>query len=231
MNLILGKTHVTLGCTAVFFSYPLDLLRVRLAFENSNIRTTVTSILNEEPNLGKLLAIRHFYHGFMPTMYGMIPYAGVSFLTYETLKDYALGLFNAPMDNRKVSNSNNSTTDCHQVNATPVNSSNLEISKSNTPRQTYIKHLPPHITLLCGAISGMIAQTFSYPLEVIRRQMQISGHTKTYRNTIETYRNIIKTRGGRGLWVGLTIGYLKITPMFAVSFFSYEYLKEMMNID
>jgi solute carrier family 25 (mitochondrial carrier protein), member 16 len=60
------------GCTAVFFSYPLDLLRVRLAFEkDSSITKTVKAILKEEPNVGAVLGLRHFYRGFMPTMVSM----------------------------------------------------------------------------------------------------------------------------------------------------------------
>lgn len=79
----------------------------------------------------------------------------------------------------------------------------------------------------------MIAQTSSYPLEVIRRRMQVAGRTdplNQYATTYQTAKTILATKGIRGLYVGLGIGYIKVTPMVAVSFFSYEYLKMLLGI-
>ena len=89
--------------------------------------------------------------------------------------------------------------------------------------------------LACGAISGTLAQTSSYPLEVIRRVMQISGSQSQLNpsqlNTVQTAMHIYKRKGFRGFWVGLSIGYLKVTPMFAVSFYVYEYMKKVLDIE
>ncbi len=38
----------------------------------------------------------------------------------------------------------------------------------------------------------------------------------------ETARLIFRERGFMGFWVGLSIGYVKVVPMVAVSFFVYE---------
>ncbi|KAI8903492.1 mitochondrial carrier domain-containing protein [Gorgonomyces haynaldii] len=194
------------GCTSVFFTYPLDILRVRLAFERRTQSGTLLSTATKvymEPNklwsnvsrsLLPVARLLNFYRGFLPTMYGMIPYAGVSFMTYESLKTW-----------------------CESVDFFNHNGK-----------------LTPLAYLGCGAVSGMIAQTSSYPIEIIRRQMQVAAlmdvnnkHTTTW----STFKDILQRKGFRGLWVGLTIGYLKIVPMFAVSFFSYEYLKQMMHIN
>ena len=43
---------------------------------------------NSEQILGTLFFIPAFYGGFLPTMIGIIPYAGTSFSTYEMLKKY-----------------------------------------------------------------------------------------------------------------------------------------------
>ena len=40
---------------------------------------------------------RAMYRGFAPTIIGVVPYAGVSFLTYETLKDAWLKNENSKM--------------------------------------------------------------------------------------------------------------------------------------
>jgi solute carrier family 25 protein 16 len=107
----------------------------------------------------------------------MIPYAGVSFYTYESLKDHAktLPFCLNPSDNNQLSY---------------------------------------WATLTCGAISGMMAQTCSYPFEVIRRHMQVASknsnslHASMKTTTID----IISRRGFKGLFVGLGIGYLKVGP-------------------
>lgn len=127
-----------------------------------------------------ILGVRHFYRGFTPTMLGMIPYAGVSFYTYETLKK-------AASKYHFFMNSPNSD----------------QLMSMNGPK------LKPYVTLFVGALSGMIAQTCSYPFEVIRRQMQVSGTTGSYFTTAQTFNNILKNSGPRGLFVGLMIGYIK----------------------
>lgn len=77
------------GCTSVFVSYPFDLLRVRMAFEAKASLWQTLSMVYHEPNrlwphpsrsLAPLASLGNLYRGFMPTIYGMVPYAGVSFL-------------------------------------------------------------------------------------------------------------------------------------------------------
>ncbi len=98
----------------------------------------------------------------------MIPYAGVSFLTYGSLKRYTSDFF-----------------------ATP------------TVRD-----------LSCGAVAGAVSQTASYPFEVVRRRMQVGGARGgsgvSWREAVKA---IKESRGYRGFFVGLSIGYLKVVPM------------------
>lgn len=78
----------------------------------------------------------------------------------------------------------------------------------------------PIADLSIGACSGALAQTVSYPFEVVRRRMQVGGLTKPDRwlRWDETVKTVLATRGWRGFYVGLSVGYLKIVPMTAVSF-------------
>jgi solute carrier family 25 protein 16 len=46
----------------------------------------------------------------------------------------------------------------------------------------------------------------------------------------ETLRLIHLEKGFRGFWVGLTIGYIKVVPMVATSFFAYERIKWSLGI-
>jgi solute carrier family 25 protein 16 len=147
-----------------------------------------------------LLSLTNFYRGFLPTVYGMIPYAGASFLVYETIASH--GLRHHP-----------------QLTHTHI---------SGKPRSR------PYFSLLNGAVAGVIAQTISYPLEIVRRRMQISGlfpeKNQLFNSTLRTAIYIWRTEGFRGFYIGLTIGYIKVVPMVATSFTVYEFMKHWLDI-
>lgn len=77
------------GITSQSLTYPLDMARARMAVthkeEYATLRQVFIKIYKEE-------GIRTFYKGYIPTVIGVIPYAGVSFLTYDTLKRLYKGL-------------------------------------------------------------------------------------------------------------------------------------------
>ncbi|GBO04757.1 Graves disease carrier, partial [Araneus ventricosus] len=90
--------------------------------------------------------------------------------------------------------------------------------------------------LVCGGIAIPVAQTVSYPLDVVRRKMQLSMMSpeterfaeKGFVTTlIMTYREdgIV-----RGLYRGMTINYLRAIPMGAVSFSTYELFKQIFGL-
>jgi len=132
--------------------------------------------------------ILKFYRGFTVTVIGMIPYAGISFLSWGFLRSRLL-----------------------------------------PPRH---KEATPIADLCIGAVSGAIAQTSSYPFEVIRRRMQVGGITSPDRwlRWGETVKTIWRSSGWRGFYVGLSIGYLKAVPMTAVSFTVWQGCKRLFNM-
>ncbi|XP_013362673.1 PREDICTED: mitochondrial coenzyme A transporter SLC25A42 isoform X4 [Chinchilla lanigera] len=81
------------GTTAASLTYPLDLVRARMAVTPkemySNIFHVFARISREE-------GLKTLYHGFTPTVLGVIPYAGLSFFTYETLKSLHRGTRGCP---------------------------------------------------------------------------------------------------------------------------------------
>lgn len=87
--------------------------------------------------------------------------------------------------------------------------------------------------LAIGAVSGMLGQTVSYPLEVVRRRLQVGGLTQPDRwvGWRETVGHVWRESGWRGFYVGLSIGYLKVVPMTAVSFAVWEEMKSLLGID
>lgn len=233
------------GLASVFFTYPLEVIRVRLAFETKDHgRATLTSICRriyaEHPPIPRpsnpmsaevtasaataipraavsaanaaasvtneivpRAGLANFYRGFTPTLWGMLPYAGASFLTHDVAQDFLRRPFFAKY--------------------TTIPGT----AKSSKPAQLTI-----WAQLTAGGLAGLVSQTVSYPLEVVRRRMQVGGAVGDGHRLgmLEVTRNILAQRGWRGFFVGLSIGYVKVVPMTATSFFVYERGKYYLGI-
>ncbi|KAF3935604.1 Mitoferrin [Dactylella cylindrospora] len=207
------------GVTTVFFTYPLELMRVRLAFETrKNYKSSISMIFRQiyheqPPNLFSakaaspgvtatleaiprppLAGLANFYRGFTPTLLGILPYAGTSFLAHDMIGDV---LRSPPFEKYCV--------------VPNTGSNELPYSRSHKTK------LNTWAQLFAGGFAGLLAQTASYPLEIIRRRMQVGGAVGDGRvvGIAETAKTIFRERGFRGFYVGLSIGFVKVGPMMA----------------
>lgn len=233
------------GCFSVFATYPLEVIRVRLAFETKShnrvgLADICRTIYNEKPPAPRVQAapqsvasvspqaasaiaassqavsavtqqrgFMNFFRGFTPTIWGMIPYAGASFVTHDAAGDFMRKPSLAP----------------YTV---------LPLSERSQRQLAPGKPAPLRAwaELATGALAGLVSQTLSYPLEVVRRRMQVGGvvgdgHRLTM---MEVSKNIYKSKGLRGFYIGLGIGYVKVVPMVATSFYVYERMKVVFGI-
>lgn len=86
--------------------------------------------------------------------------------------------------------------------------------------------------LLCGALAGAAAQTVTYPMDVVRRRMQIAGmpgNSFAYPSTYLAFKTIFLREGLRGFFKGMIPNYLKVAPATGVSFVSYEWSKKILG--
>ena len=78
------------GAVSVALTYPLDLLRARLAVAQelpggtSQRASGLWAALRHMHSTGGIVSL---YRGLTPTLLGILPYAGISFAVYEALKD------------------------------------------------------------------------------------------------------------------------------------------------
>lgn len=149
--------------------------------------------------------VKTLYRGFTPTILGVIPYAGITFFTYETLKKLHTGT-HLQRDLRLLWSS---VSDQFYF---------LNAEKTKRP-QPY-----PHERLAFGACAGMIGQSASYPLDVVRRRMQTAGVTGWSHTTILGTMRAIVTQEGlvRGLYKGLSMNWLKGPIAVGVSFTTFD---------
>ncbi|KAJ1779439.1 coenzyme A transporter [Coemansia sp. RSA 518] len=200
------------GVISVSVSYPLDMIRVRMAYitptagvRAERVRVVAKMIYQEKAHQ---FGILNFFRGFPVSLMGIVPYGGVSFLTHEYLTALARSRF---------------------ANIAVIPASTRQESR----RRRKVHELKAWAELTAGGISGVVAQTASYPFELVRRRMQIVGaHSPATRSSaIQIVRDVWSTAGLRGFFVGLTIGYVKVVPMFAISFYTYEKLKAVFDLE
>lgn len=86
-----------------------------------------------------------------------------------------------------------------------------------------LKKRNPAILLGLGAASGIIAQTCCYPLDTVRRRMQIA--TSSYSSTPNAFITILKTEGFLGFYKGMIPNAIKVVPNNAIRFAAFETLK------
>jgi solute carrier family 25, member 42 len=105
--------------------------------------------------------------------------------------------------------------------------------------------------LQCGALSGLFAQTLTYPLEVTRRRMQTMGvasgkdaavellglgHasrvTKPSEMTmINTIREVLQEQGMKGLLKGVSLNWVKGPIAFSISFTVFDQVQGLLETD
>ncbi|GAA6222316.1 mitochondrial coenzyme A transporter SLC25A42 [Lates japonicus] len=166
------------GTTAAMLTYPLDMVRARMAV---TAREMYCNIMHVFVRISQEEGVKTLYRGFTPTILGVIPYAGITFFTYETLKKL-----------------------------------HTEKTKRSQPY--------PYERLAFGACAGLIGQSASYPLDVVRRRMQTAGVTgSSYGTILGTMREIITQEGViRGLYKGLSMNWLKGPIAVGISFTTFD---------
>ena len=263
------------GATAVLVTYPLDLVRTRLAYiteagsKSARNSATVAGLSGKLPGVrsqasstaADLVAgrtssplpqsiktnpmkralhgwipadpnhtirgvlhstvrqegVRGLYHGIGASLYGILPYAGLKFFVYQHFKQSYLAMRGTE----------------------GVIGGDGAVGPP-TPR------LPVPMMLSFGAIAGLIAQSATYPLDVVRRRLQVEGlkqreppvalgaphfpNDRLPRSTPAALVAIARRQGWRALYSGLSINYMKVVPSTAIGFTLYDYLKSALDL-
>lgn len=148
-----------------------------------------------------VLRTERLYRGYLATLAGILPYAGTSFFVYDTLKGAVLRGASPALTRRSADGT-------ESVLRNPVQ-------------------------LAVGSLAGAAAQTVSYPIDTVRRQVQLQGlasRSADGLSSLAVLRGILRAEGVRGLFIGLSINYLKVAPATSVSFFVYERLRRHLGV-
>ncbi|KAK9888182.1 hypothetical protein WA026_000451 [Henosepilachna vigintioctopunctata] len=193
------------GLTSVALTYPLDTIRARLAFQikgehvYTGIAHAATTIFKEEGGA------RALYRGFIPTLMGMVPYAGLSFYCFEYLK-YGCMKYLPWLT----------------CNPCQKNTGGLVLS------------VPAKLICggIAGAVAQSVSYPLDVTRRRMQLAMTNPQTEKFGKSMILTLRLIYQTNGiVNGLYRGMSINYMRAIPMVAVSFSTYELCKQVLNLD
>ncbi|XP_020577160.1 thylakoid ADP,ATP carrier protein, chloroplastic-like isoform X2 [Phalaenopsis equestris] len=147
------------GMTSTFLTYPLDVLRLRLAVETGSqtMSQIALSMLREE-------GFSSFYGGLGPSLIGIAPYIAVNFCIFDLMKK------SLPEKDRKR----------------------------------------PESSLITAMVSASVATFMCYPLDTVRRQMQMKG--SPYNTIFDAFPGILERDGFVGLYRGFLPNALKSLP-------------------
>ena len=77
------------GATSVMVTYPMDLVRGKLTVQGGVVNTQYRGMVDCARQTVAEGGVAALYRGMTPNMIGIMPYVGINYLTYETIKEYA----------------------------------------------------------------------------------------------------------------------------------------------
>ncbi|XP_077677879.1 solute carrier family 25 member 16 isoform X2 [Eretmochelys imbricata] len=190
--------------TAVICTYPLDMVRARLAFQVKGEHKYTGIIHAFKTIYSKEGGYIGFYRGLMPTVVGMAPYAGFSFFTFSTLK--SIGLAQAP--------------------------SLLGRPSLDNPEVLVLKtHVSLLCGGLAGAIAQTISYPLDVTRRRMQLGSALPDADKCL-TMVQTLKYVYRHHGiRRGLYRGLSLNYIRCIPSQAVAFTTYEFMRQLLHLN
>ncbi|KJE92458.1 solute carrier family 25 member 42 [Capsaspora owczarzaki ATCC 30864] len=260
------------GCTATMFTYPLDLMRARLAIQSLG-NQKYSSMRNAFATVWRTEGLFAFWHGASAALVGIAPYAGVTFFTFETLKLYVREHHAAAAERAgRAAPATAATPSPRQVDELPAQPAghrsagalqarlHQQLKETNAAAST-LTHAHDEVThhyraqdhdhdahvaklgdesvtaverLVCGAVAGLVGQSSTYPLDVVRRRMQTDGFfhapdQRRYHSVPSALVKIAREEGIRALYRGLSMNFIKGPIAASVSFTIFDLLSRYLN--
>ncbi|KAF8724152.1 hypothetical protein HU200_021168 [Digitaria exilis] len=162
------------GMTSTLVTYPLDVLRLRLAVQSghSTMSQVALNMLREE-------GLASFYGGLGPSLIGIAPYIAVNFCVFDLMK-----------------------------NSVPEKYKNR-----------------PETSLATALLSATFSTLMCYPLDTVRRQMQMKG--TPYNTIFDAIPGIVERDGLIGLYRGFVPNALKNLPNSSIKLTAFDTVKTL----
>ncbi|KAK0733410.1 mitochondrial carrier domain-containing protein [Lasiosphaeria miniovina] len=181
------------GAAATSATYPLDLLRTRFAAQGNDrvytsLRRAVVQIAQDE-------GVRGFFRGLSPGLAQIVPFMGMFFAVYETLRPQLARLDhnNAPLLAGVVGGGSSAA----------------------------VAGVVASVVAKTGSFPFDLVRK-RIQVQGPTRSRYVHKNIPEYSGTVGTVRTILMHEGFRGLYRGLTVSLIKAAPASAVTMWTYE---------
>lgn len=144
-----------------------------------------------------------FYKGWLPSVIGVVPYVGLNFGVYETLKAMLLKHYDL-RDEREISVATRLACG----------------AAAGTTGQTVA--YPFDVARRRLQVSGW---------QGARELHSDHGSVVVYRGMTDCFVRTVREEGFQALFKGLWPNYLKVVPSIAIAFVTYEQVKELLGVE
>ncbi|WZZ74496.1 hypothetical protein YC2023_085866 [Brassica napus] len=233
---------------------PLDVIKIRFQVQleptsswsvvrgNLSGASKYTGMVQATKDIFREEGFRGFWRGNVPALLMVMPYTSIQFTVLHKLKSFASGSTKTGVDDSVLSYivlhflllvKENFTLGKFFRLCWLNDCCNLEISV--LPKLVVYfwnaedhMHLSPYLSFVSGALAGCAATLGSYPFDLLRTILASQGEPKVYPTMRSAFFDIIKSRGIRGLYNGLTPTLVEIVPYAGLQFGTYDMFKRWM---
>mmetsp|Transcript_46615 Transcript_46615/g.74541 ORF Transcript_46615/g.74541 Transcript_46615/m.74541 type:complete len:361 (-) Transcript_46615:656-1738(-) len=195
------------GIFAMSATYPLDMVRGRLTVQVGGKSTQqYTSMTHAARVIIAQEGVGALYKGWVPSVIGVIPYVGLNFAVYGTLKDMAAkaqGL--------------ESTKDL----SVPMGLICGGIAGAIGQTVAY----PFDVCRRKLQVSGWDGVKALAEGEAAKKQPM------RYTGMVDCFVKVVRHEGVGALFLGLSANYIKVAPSIAIAFVTYEQIKKLLGVD
>jgi hypothetical protein len=188
------------GATVVTFTYPLDIVQTRLATAEAGGGAQYKGIWDCATKMVRNEGWKAFTKGYWPSVLGIMPYTGSQFYAYDKL-------------DRWMQDEKGRTTIPQKLTAGCL-------AGALPPPSLLLRLLGTDLS--SPSFTGVFAQSVSYPLDTVRRRMQVQGAggsvSAPYKNSIDCARQMWAQEGMRSFYRGLILNAARAGPSQAVQF-------------
>ena len=213
-RVLLAVAGACAGLTSVSTCFPMDVVRTRLLVAGGmakygGVRRCIARLHAKE-------GFGAFYRGFLPAIIAMTPNGAVYYTVYDRLKTRRIKRLEEEARAR-----GDAQTSAHA-------------GSGGGPIRVEQGYM-----MLFGAAAGATAEFSTYPLEVVRRRMQLQGGKGTVsqvvgkralRRMTTTLSIILRRHGVAGLYMGCLPSVIQVLPSAALGYYSYEMFKRFLNV-
>ena len=207
------------GLCAQLLVYPMEMLKTRLVLSTTGEFRSMGDVIRSITYTNGVMGM---YRGLLPSLLGVIPYAGIELMIFNSLKENNIERQNRQMRNMRsnYSNTYNSGSDSGSSGTISGGGASMNLNKNLNNKPISLNWMT---SLLYGAVSSTCGQIVAFPFQVLRTKLQADKATPPqFTGMIDCLNKTLANDGILGLYRGLFPNFLKSLPAIAISYAVYE---------